>query len=474
MKISCYIIFIFSLCFSADLYPQQQKYVVKRASFSSGINDEFSPVFYNRGIVFCSNMRDNSPIGYRNDGERLFNIVYVESRDKTKWKTPVLFSGDLTSVFNDGPATFNQAGTVIYFSRNNSTGKGLRNIIDTSNKLGIYRAEFKNGEWSDAEPLSFINPGYSFSTPSLSPDGRRIFFSSDMPGGYGGSDLYYCDSINSGWDKPVNLGPVINTSKNESFPFSAGFGMLFFASDGHPGFGGKDIFYTREINCKWIDPVHLDSGINSPADDFGLVTDTTLQNGYFSTDRLKTDDIFAFASAPVEFAECDTILKNRYCFTFYDERHQLIDTIPAEYIWDFGDGLTGNGPEVYHCFPGQGIYSVRLTILDELTGDTIAARVSYDVEINDIEQPVIISPDVGTAGKLITFEGSVSSLYDVSITDYFWNYGEGFNPGGPETERVFRRKGEYDIKMGVTGINKKDGSLYKKCVKKKIIITSGD
>jgi hypothetical protein len=419
-------------------------------------------------------MRDNSPIGYSNDGARLFKIVYVQSRGQNEWKAPMLFADDLTSGFNDGPATFNNAGTVIYFSRNNSTGKVLRNIIDTSNKLGIYRAELKDGKWSDAEPLSFNDPRYTFSTPSLSPDGKRIYFSSDMPGGYGRSDLYYCDSINIGWDKPVNLGPAINTSGNESFPFSAGFGMIFFASDGHPGFGGKDLFYTREIDGKWIEPVHLDTPVNSPADDFGLVTDTTQQNGYFSTNRLKTDDIFAFSSAPVEFAECDTILKNRYCFTFFDERHQLIDTIPAEYLWDFGDGLTGNGHEVLHCFPGQGLYTVRLTILDKLTRDTIAARVGYDVDIHDIEQPVIISPDVGHTGKLITFEGTVSSLNDISVTDYYWDSGEGFKPGGPETTMTFRRKGEYYIKTGITGVNRKDGSLYKKCVKKKIIITSED
>ena len=191
-----------------------------------------------------------------------------------------------------------------------------------------------------------------------------------MPGGIGGMDLYYCDRHNNDWDQPVNLGPVINTSKNESFPFACKYGKLFFASDGHEGFGGKDLFYTQEINGEWIVPVHLDSAINSTADDFGLVIDSTFENGYFSTNRLKTDDIFSFSSAPVEFTNCDTIKENNYCFTFYDEQHQLIDTIPVIYQWDFGDGIIRIGKEVKHCFPGPGEYSVKLNIIDELTGDT--------------------------------------------------------------------------------------------------------
>ena len=96
----------------------------------------------------------------------------------------------------------------------------------------------------------------------------------------------------------------------------------YFASDGHKGFGGKDLFYTQEINGEWIAPVHLDSAINSTADDFGIVIDSTFENGYFSTNRRKTDDIFSFSSAPVEFADCDSIKENNYCFTFYDEKHQ--------------------------------------------------------------------------------------------------------------------------------------------------------
>ena len=386
-----YILILASLFIKAELNAQPDSYIVKPSSFSSRIYDEFSPVFYKGGIVFCSDLSDNSLVSYKDEKNRLFKIFYVQKRGSTGWSNPKILAKEITTAFNDGPVTFNENGNIMYYSRNNSIENTMRNINDTTNKLGIYSAELKNGIWSNIKPFTFNNPLYLFCTPALTPSGERIYFSSDMPGGYGGMDLYYCDRRNNDWDQPVNLGPVINTPKNESFPFACKYGKLYFASDGHKGFGGKDLFYTQEINGEWISPVHLDSAINSTDDDFGIVIDSTFENGYFSTNRRKTDDIFSFSSAPIEFTSCDTVKENKYCFTFYDEKQQLIDTIPVVYQWDFGNGILSIGKEVKYCFPGPGKYSVKLTIIDELTGDTIAKRVNYKVELENIRQGYINS-----------------------------------------------------------------------------------
>ena len=122
----------------------------------------------------------------------------------------------------------------------------------------------------------------------------------------------------------------------------------------------------------------------------GLVTDSTFENGYFSTNRLKTDDIFSFNSAPVEFTFCDSIKENNYCFTFYDEKQRVIDTLPVTYQWDFGDGIKLTGKEVKHCFPGPGKYHVKLSIFDELTGDTIAKQVEYKVDLKILNRLTLI------------------------------------------------------------------------------------
>ena len=440
------------------------------ARFSSRTCDEFSPVFYKGGIVFCSNERNNSLVGYKDEQNRLFKIFFVTKRSSNGWNHPKILAKEITTAFNDGPATFNEKGNIIYYTRNNSIENVLRNISDTSNKLGIYSAELIDGIWTNIKPFDYNNPHYSLCTPALTPDGDRIYFSSDMPGGNGGMDLYYCERHNNSWDKPVNLGPLINTNKNESFPFACKYGKLFFASDGLKGFGGKDLFYTQQINGDWIVPVHLDSAINSPADDFGILVDSTLENGYFSTNRLKTDDIFSFSSAPVEFTSCDTAKENKYCFTFYDEKQQLLDTVKAIYQWTFGDGIIHIGKEVQHCFPGPGKYSVSLTIIDGLTGDTIAKRVEYKAELENINQPYISSDKVGMVDKSMSFKGVTSDLKGIRITDFFWDFGDGFKQGGQSISHAFQKKGEYAVKLGLLSERDSLGVAGKKCVIKKIKI----
>jgi hypothetical protein len=465
-----YIILLLALFFNSELNAQPDSYIVMPARFSSRTCDEFSPVFYKGGIVFCSNERNNSLVGYKDEQNRLFKIFFVTKRGSNGWNHPKILAKEITTAFNDGPATFNEKGNIIYYTRNNSIENVLRNISDTSNKLGIYSAELIDGIWTNIKPFDYNNPHYSLCTPALTPDGDRIYFSSDMPGGNGGMDLYYCERHNNSWDKPVNLGPLINTNKNESFPFACKYGKLFFASDGLKGFGGKDLFYTQQINGDWIVPVHLDSAINSPADDFGIVVDSTLENGYFSTNRLKTDDIFSFSSAPVEFTSCDTAKENKYCFTFYDEKQQLLDTVKAIYQWTFGDGIIHIGKEVQHCFPGPGKYSVSLTIIDGLTGDTIAKRVEYKAELENINQPYISSDKVGMVDKSMSFKGVTSDLKGIRITDFFWDFGDGFKQGGQSISHAFQKKGEYAVKLGLLSERDSLGVAGKKCVIKKIKI----
>jgi len=409
-------------------------------------------------------------IGYSNDQNRLFKIVYVPSKNSTGWKKPRLFSKEITSGFNDGPSTFGVNGDVIYYSRNNNIESKMKSISDPSNKLGIYSAELVNGIWTNIKSFKYNNPLYSFVTPSLSPDGNRIYFSSDMPDGYGGMDIYYCDLIKNEWGKPINLGSVINTEKNESFAFAGNYGKLYFASDRQKGLGGKDIYFTMEINGTWIVPVNLGSPINSSADDFGFVTDSTSEKGYFSSNRLKSDDVFSFSSAPVEFESCNSLKDNKYCYTFYDEQLRPIDTIQVKYVWDFGDGLKRNGLEVKYCFPGPGDYTVKLSIIDELTGNSIAEDVVYKVELNDIEQVYINSSNVGIAGKPLIFDALKTNLKDFVTTDYLWNFGDGFKPGGSLMSNVFKKEGDYLVKLGLLSEEDSTGIVSKNCIMKKVRI----
>lgn len=443
-----------------------QEYVVNRVPFSSGLNDEFSPVFYKGGIVFCSNMRDNSVISYTDTENRIFRLFYADGNDSAGWEKPSLLSKELVSGFNDGPGTITNNGNTIYFSRNNYTVSRFRNSLDTSNRLGIFRADVISGVWRNIEPFKYNDPLYSFTTPSVTPDGTRIYFSSDIPGGAGGMDLYYCESDDQGWSKPVNLGPLINTPGNETFPFAAAYNKLYFSSDGHGGYGKKDIFYSTEINGEWSKPVHMDTLINSPEDDFGIVIDSSFTSGYFSSRRMGTDDIFSFRASPVEFSDCDTIKNDNFCFTFYDELHHSIDTIPAVYTWDFGNGIHRHGVEVKQCFPGPGKYSVRLIITDRVTGDTITRGVVYEFELQKSEQAFISSPFAGLKDRTVSFDAEEINLKSFNVTDYLWNFGNGFRQGNRVVSEKFTKAGRYYVRLGLLGEKDSLGRYQKKCFMK--------
>ena len=225
---------------------QLETYTVTLSPFSSKKYDEFSPVYYKKGIVYCTNRSSNLFLNYSgSQNKRQFKIYYVDTTGKVNPRTSRLFSKDLKTKFNDGPATFNNSGDTIYYSRNLEFSHKMNDISSPRNKLGIFSAVLVNGRWTKIREFRFNDEMYNITSPCLSRDGKRLFFASDRPGGFGGSDLYYCQWQGDYWNEPVNLGPVINTAGNESYPFVTSSGDLFFSSDGRHGFGGKDIFFSH-------------------------------------------------------------------------------------------------------------------------------------------------------------------------------------------------------------------------------------
>lgn len=455
MKFAYYILLITTIYFESH----SQVYNVNPAKFSTKSYNEFSPVFYKNGLVICSDLKNNSLINYNNEGDNLLNIFFIENKDSITWKNPVLFASELNTNYNEGPVSFSN-DSIIYYCRNNGVTKIFADFSDTLNKLGIYSAKYKNGKWTDIFPLNFNNPLYSFITPAVTKDGKILFFASDMPGGLGGMDLYYSEKNNDKWGTPINLGEPVNTAGNESFPFLTESGKVFFASDGHNGYGGKDIFYTQQVKGKWVTPVHLESEINSPFDDFGILTNDNIEEGYFSSNRLRSDDIFTFTSKKIEFENCYEVKKNRYCFLFFDEFQKMNDSIPVEYTWYFSDETKKTGAEAEYCFPGPGIYNIKLVIRDTIA-DTVVIQTSYHHEIKNIEQVFINSVDEAIVGEEITFDGLKTNLSDFKVSEYLWNFKGEFNIRGPEIKTAFKEKGEYKVYLGLLG--EKDSLLaYKK------------
>lgn len=454
---------------SISLGAQGQSYAVERAGFSSDRDNDYSPVLYEDGLVFCSTRKHDVMVVYTSpENKENSNIWFVGLNDSSGILNPGIFSKELLTNFHDGPVTFNTEGNVIFYSRNINVDSKLRDVFDEQNQLGLFSAQRKNGTWTDVQPFKYNSTDYSITTPALSPEGDRIYFASNMPGGFGGADLYYCERDDAGWLPPVNLGSNINSAGNESYPFVSESGILYFSSDGWPGLGKKDIFYTSEVSGKWIIPVHLDAHINSKDDDFGIITDKNGEEGYFSSSRKRNDDIYRFVTDIHSFYNCDTLQKNYYCYLFYDEGFMDIDTMPLSYEWSFSDGVKVKGIEAEHCFPGPGQYTVELNIIDNNTGNTFFTQSSYEVDITDAIQPFISSSDAILLDQQIDFSGEKSNLPQMEITEYYWDFGDGTKVKGREATHIYEKKGSYRVQLGVTGIPDSSGLMPKVCVFKQV------
>jgi outer membrane protein OmpA-like peptidoglycan-associated protein len=468
LKLILIVLFTFSLLHISK--GQLKTYTVKKAAFSSDLYDEYSPVYYKNGIVFCTN-RNLSLSNYTTSKDKgLFEIYFIDTTGKVTWQNARLFSKSLKTNLNDGPVTFNSTGDTIFYSRNLEVSNNQGSVSSTNNRLGIFSAVLAAGEWSKIRAFRINNEWYSVTTPWLSADGKRLYFASDKPGGFGGSDLYYTQWGEDYWNDPVNLGPIINTKGNEAYPFINPAGELFFSSDGHGGLGGKDIFFSRMKDGNWLPPLRLDAPVNSEFDDFGLITDTLIREGYFSSNRDKSIDIFHFRTNFPQVFYSTMQRENQYCFTFKDTGSIPVDTLNIRYLWNFGDGKKAFGDNVNHCFPGPGKFNIKLDLVDRVTGDLFFSKLSYDLELRDIEQPYINSYGVSIKGDSIEFDALKSYLPGNKIINISWDFGDGYREQGENVKHSFNEKGEYMVNLGLTLKDDSTGKILKTGTSKKIIV----
>jgi outer membrane protein OmpA-like peptidoglycan-associated protein len=295
---------------------------------------DFSPAFYEDGIVYISSqVVDGKEKIYDNNlGRKTMSIFRARRGSDGKLMKPEAFAQELVSLFHEGPVTFDKTGENVFFTRNNNDGKKA-NYAKGIARLKIYASHKEANVWSPAIELPFNENESDAAHPSVSVDGDRLYFASNRAGGYGGMDVYVCERMGDTWGKPVNLGPKINTSKNEVFPFVHPDGTLFFSSDGLYGKGGLDIFYTKPSTLGGFDtPKALGNQFNTDRDDFGIIVDVDMKNGYFASSRnggSGEDDIYSFTlqqgrlletSESEDLSECNRA----------NSRYRLLDVVAID------------------------------------------------------------------------------------------------------------------------------------------------
>ena len=273
-------------------------YHVEPANINSEALD-FGPAYYDQGVVFLSSRDQDLFIKHQasltNSGESLLDLYYAPMTGDGQYGNPTKFQQKINSRFHEGPLSFGDNGKLI-FTRNNFYKGKARRSSDGQMKLNLYFAELDtNRNLSNLAPFPFNNDEYSTAHPHWSDDGTTLYFSSDMPGGRGGADLYVSHYENGAWTTPVNLGDDINTKGDEMFPFHFN-DRLYFSSDGHGGFGGLDIYFATGTNGSYSEVANLGYPANSSADDFSFIMNEDGRRGMFSSDRsgAREDDIYNY------------------------------------------------------------------------------------------------------------------------------------------------------------------------------------
>lgn len=271
---------------------------VSLADFNSDMAD-ISPFIHKNTIYFAS-ARAPQLLSRRTDSwnDRPFLNLYTGELGMDGSVTGIKPMVDgINTPYHESNLVISEDGSEMYFTRNNYV-KG-RKILgeDGVNNLQIFIRHLLPQGWSDESAFPYNSPSYSVGHPALSKDGQRLYFTSDMPGGMGGKDIYVCERDEYGsWSEPRNLGPTINTEGDEMFPYVHG-NNLYFASDGHLGLGGLDIFRVTMRGNKFGVVENLNAPINSVFDDFGICLDERGEIGFLTSDRdgaISSDNIYTF------------------------------------------------------------------------------------------------------------------------------------------------------------------------------------
>lgn len=420
------------------LYEKGNEIKILNAELVNSSDLEFSPSFYQNGIVFASSRNKDAAKDEAID-EAFFELFYSDLNDEGTPTGADLFSLKLNTRFHEGPVSFNRKGTEMYFTSNNNKN-GVRKADKSGvTRMKIYRAEKGAQDWKNIKELSFNSSEYSCMHPSLSADGQQLYFSSDMPGGFGGFDLYVVNlKPNGTWGAPQNLGDKVNTQGSDAFPFIHSSGNLFFTSSGYEGAGGLDLFM---MNTKTKGPVtNLGEPFNSEGDDLGLIVSPDGKSGYFSSSRtggVGKDDIYMFTATQGIWGRTrpSSFLAN---IDVYDEDQKTkVEGASIRVFERTNDGLIGG--------TNRDLYETVLLPVDEQKNELTFRLVRR--EEGGLGDPDAISDKKGNAQYLFYGERQ----YVILVT----------KPGYRSVERAYSTIGNTGADKFAIGIKKMDCQTHK-------------
>ncbi|WP_185968826.1 PKD domain-containing protein [Carboxylicivirga sp. M1479] len=441
---------------------------VKTLSFNEKHNDEMAPFVQDSLLYFRSNKNVKFGIkGVDQDKENMLNLFSVYQAADSTWEEPVQFMPNYFSDLNTSSIVFYPDSNEIYFTESHIKDKKelKKGTVDFR---GIYVGKAKENGFKRAKSLPF-NSRRSFNVghPTLSPDGQKMFFTSDKEGGYGGYDLYFSERQGDSWGEAVNLGDVLNTGGHELFPFYHPSGKLYFASDSLGGQGGFDIFYTERTESGWERPIAMDEQINTEANEYSCYIYADGQRGYFASDRYGSSDILEFEYLFPVFHTADKQKENTFTYRFYDQMNGKGDG-PLKYVWRFGDGHQAEGDTVIHKYKAEGEYHVQSVLVDTVENVELFVLNDFYQTVAKKIQVYINVPDEVKVGDRIRLDASSSNFGEFVPNGYYWELPDGSKQKGETIEYIFRTKGKHIVKCGTISM---DDPHNKMCTYKEINVS---
>ena len=346
------------------------KYEITNVKKINSRESDFAPAFtsdnYNE-LAFTSSREGSTGKEVDKWTDQNFTDLWVAKLDrKEEWSAPVLFdnSENINTEANEGSATLNSKFNTVYFTR-------CANDAQKESGCQVYMARRSGRNWGKPEMVEIktIDTMSTIGQPTVSESELIIYFAADRKGGFGGNDIWvaFRDSKTEGFNRPMNLGDVVNTPGDEMFPFLRNDTTLFFASDGHGGMGGLDIFVsTIDTAGKWGEPTNLKFPINSTMDDFAIIFHPDDEFGYLSSNRKETrgkEDIWYFIEPPLEFTLSGTVRDDRTLLFVEDAAVKLVGS---------------NGLSVTTMTNDQGFYSFGKSQMEpNTTFEIIVAKQNY-------------------------------------------------------------------------------------------------
>lgn len=292
-----------------SLGAKSKLFETSETSLKSDGQTDFGAFLANDNTLYFASTRGT---GNKNDkwNNQPYLDIYKSIRNSNGSLSEAVAVTELNTPFHDGPVTITSDGNTMYFARDGHSSKQYKKSETSNTRIGqqgLYKATKIDGKWTNIEPLPLNSRSYSSSNPSISADGKTLYFSSNMPGGSGESDIWKVAVNENGYGKPENLGSKINTKGKENFPFITDDNILYFSSTGKQGFGGFDVF---KVNANSNDePINIGNPVNSENDDFSFSFNKKENIGFFSSNRNGSDQIFS--ANPVAKAEAIAIVTNK-------------------------------------------------------------------------------------------------------------------------------------------------------------------